>query len=46
MMRRTAKENKFMNQKDKIQEAAKEDVNFITKHAARFNLNPQESNLI
>ncbi|KAL4497301.1 hypothetical protein ABPG72_011236 [Tetrahymena utriculariae] len=42
MMRRTAKENKFLNQKDKIQEMVKEDVNYITKHAARFNINPSE----
>ncbi|EAR84172.2 hypothetical protein TTHERM_00723570 (macronuclear) [Tetrahymena thermophila SB210] len=43
LMRRTAKENKFLNQKEKLNELIKqEDINFVTKYAARFNLNNDE----
>ena len=45
-MRRTAKENKFFNQKDKINEMIlKEEINYVNKYANHFNLNQDESYL-
>jgi hypothetical protein len=45
MMRKTAKENKFLNQKDKINELIqKEEMNYVNKYAARFQLNRDECN--
>lgn len=38
MMRKTAKENKFLNQKDRIQDMNLQDLNYVTKHAARFGI--------
>jgi len=39
-MRRTAKENKFIGQKEQFKQIIKkQDANFLAKYAARFNLN-------
>ncbi|KRX11151.1 hypothetical protein PPERSA_10918 [Pseudocohnilembus persalinus] len=42
IMRRTLKENKFLNQKDRIQDMQLQDQKFLTKHAARFGLNQED----
>lgn len=47
LMRRTAKEGKFIPNKEKIQDLSKiEDLTLISKYAMRFNLNNEECKMI